>query len=171
MPLRHGWPATTARTRHPLGQHHPRIARGHSFGILSAGRLRETAGRPDSSNVCIATGSHAHRMPRDDYGIPFRVGRREPLEVSMHNSNSYASPSRRRRTRSRNWKQGRHQVARVAGATASNRGDADGDRPHRRKRDRGLCGSELSMVLCNSYELYRWQPNLLRSMDLTPSGL
>jgi len=98
------------------------------------------------------------------YGIPFRVGPREPLagydsqlkqlrHLLEQEKEASAELEQKGQTDSvpyRTHKLGASQV------------QADLDRIMGKETDASV-DSELSLVLCNAYELYRWQPNALRT--------
>ncbi len=98
------------------------------------------------------------------YGVPFRVGPREPLsgydvqlqhlrQLLEQEKAAIAELERKGQTDSapyRNYQYGAAQV------------QADIDRIMGKETEASV-DSELSLVLCNAYELYRWQPNALRN--------
>ncbi len=98
------------------------------------------------------------------YGIPFRVGPREPLSgydaqlkqlriLLEQEKKAIAELEGKGQTDSapyRNYRLGAVQI------------QADIDRIMGRETDASV-DSELSLVLSNAYELYRWQPNTLRN--------
>jgi uncharacterized protein (TIGR03790 family) len=103
------------------------------------------------------------------YGVPFKVGRREPLRGSE------AQIEKLRQAL---------QEEKDAIAQLEQKGESASDARQKRQsraaqiqmeidRINGVeteasVDSELSMVLCSEYELYRWQPNPLRSDGLRP---
>lgn len=111
------------------------------------------ATRPDLANVkCLVT----------TYGVPFKVGPRGPL------TGSEEQLTRLRRL----LEQENETIAQLKQQQADSADDTAATRKKMRLQmdiDR-VCGSEtqasvdseLSLVLCGHYELYRWQPNRLR---------
>jgi uncharacterized protein (TIGR03790 family) len=120
-----------------------------------AGPIRRTfATRKDLGHIrCLVT----------TYGVPFRVGRREPLsgfdtqlkqlrEWLQEHKNAIAELEQQGQAQSPAWRERRVKLAQI---------QVDIDRIEGRETDASV-DSELSMVLWNAYELYRWQPNGLR---------
>jgi len=118
------------------------------------------ATRDDLANIkCLVT----------TYGIPFKVGRRGPQvgsdrrlkdlrrqlqqekEAIAQQEENRSVGSAKHRQRSRRAMQLQMDIDRITGAETNASVD-----------------SELSLVLFGAYELYRWQPNLLRDTALQP---
>jgi len=98
------------------------------------------------------------------YGVPFKVGRREPLpggenqlkelrQLQQQEKDALAQLEQTGQTNSPAWQQRQAGLARI---------QMDMDRITGKETEASV-DSELSLVLCNAYELYRWQPNALRS--------
>lgn len=98
------------------------------------------------------------------YGVPFRVGRRDPLDgfdaqlkqlrdLQQQEKDAVAALERKGQANSPAWQQRQVRLAQV---------QVDMDRITGKETEASV-DSELSLVLCQAYELYRWQPNALRS--------
>jgi uncharacterized protein (TIGR03790 family) len=98
------------------------------------------------------------------YGIPFRVGPREPLsgcdaqlkqlrQLLEQEKAAMAELEGKGQTDSAPYRNYRFGAAQI---------QADIDRIMGRETEASV-DSELSLVLCNAYALYRWQPNALRN--------
>ncbi len=103
------------------------------------------------------------------YGVPFKVGRREPLagfdtqlkqlrQLQQEQKDAVAQLEQKGQTDSAAYRDGRARLARIQ----MDMGRIVG------KETEASVDSELSLVLCNTYELYRWQPNALRSATPQP---
>ncbi len=126
-----------------------------------AGPIRRTfATRKDLGNIqCLVT----------TYGIPFKVGRREPLrgfdtqlkllrESLQEEKDAIAQLEQKGEANSLAWQGRQLRLTQIQ----TEIGRIDG------KETEAAVDSELSLVLCSAYDLYRWQPNLLRSMGPQP---
>jgi uncharacterized protein (TIGR03790 family) len=120
-----------------------------------AGPIRRTfATRQDLGRIqCLLT----------TYGVPFKVGRREPLSgfdaqleqlrrLLQEQKDALAELETKGETKSLSWQGRQLRLAEI---------QTDIDRIEGKETDASV-DSELSLLLCGSYELYRWQPNLLR---------
>jgi uncharacterized protein (TIGR03790 family) len=98
------------------------------------------------------------------YGVPFKVGRREPLtgyesqlrelrQLQQQEKDAVAQLEQSGQTHTPLWRQHQARLEQI---------QMDMDRITGRETEAAV-DSELSLVLCNAYELYRWQPNALRS--------
>ena len=146
---------------------------GHIVPISVGSTLRDTISRDDYERH-IARPIRRVLTTRDDmasikcllltYGVPFRVGQREPLSGSegrlkelrraqeiedeaiakLEAAGLGDSPEQTERKQRRTQLQ--TEISRIMGAETGASVD-----------------SELSLVLFGTYELYRWQPNLLRT--------
>jgi uncharacterized protein (TIGR03790 family) len=98
------------------------------------------------------------------YGVPFRVGRREPLPGSDSRLKQLRQLLEQEKAAVAELKQ-KSQTDSVAYRThelATAQIQADIDRIMGWETEAAL-DSELALVLCNAYEIYRWQPNALRN--------
>jgi uncharacterized protein (TIGR03790 family) len=98
------------------------------------------------------------------YGIPFRVGPREPLSGSDAQLKQLRQLLEQEKTAAAEL-EGKGQTDSVSYRThrlGAMQIQADIDRIMGRETAASV-DSELSLVLCNAYELYRWQPNALRN--------
>jgi uncharacterized protein (TIGR03790 family) len=98
------------------------------------------------------------------YGIPFKVGPREPLAGSDSRLKQLRLLLEQEKEAVAELEQ-KGQTDSVAHRThqlGAAQIQADIDRIMGRETDASV-DSELSLVLCNAYELYRWQPNVLRN--------
>jgi len=98
------------------------------------------------------------------YGVPFKVGRREPLagyesqlkelrRLQQEAKDAIAQLEQKGQTNTPAWQQRQAGVAQI---------QMDMDRITGKETEASV-DSELALVLCPAYELYRWQPNALRS--------
>ncbi len=98
------------------------------------------------------------------YGVPFKVGRREPLtgydnqlkelrQLQQQEKDALARLEQSGPTNTPAWRQHQASLEQI---------QTDMDRITGKETEASV-DSELSLVLCNAYELYRWQPNALRS--------
>ena len=98
------------------------------------------------------------------YGVPFKVGRREPLagfdtqlkqlrQLQQEQKDAVAQLEQKGQADSAVYRERRARLAQI---------QMDMDRITGKETEASV-DSELSLVLCNAYELYRWQPNALRS--------
>jgi uncharacterized protein (TIGR03790 family) len=143
------------------------------FSFSLGGTLRDTISRRDYDN-CLAGPLRRALLARKDadnirclltvYGVPFKVGRRDPmpggearvkeLRILLQQEQDAVTQletqkltgSTEHTNRTRRMAQLRMEIDRIMGADT----EASVD-------------SELSMVLCPGYDLYRWQPNLLQA--------
>ena len=126
-----------------------------------AGPIRRTfTTRKDLENIrCLVT----------TYGVPFRVGRREPLDgldaqlrqlrqLLQEQKDAIAELEQKGQANSLSWRQRQ---------LASTQIQMDLDRISGKETEASV-DSELSLVLCGEYELYRWQPNGLRGPQPQP---
>lgn len=120
-----------------------------------AGPIRRTlATRKDLAHIrCLVT----------TYGIPFKVGRREPLsgfdsqltqlrQWLQDHKEAIAELEQQGQAQSPAWRERQVRLMQI---------QMDIDRIEGRETEASV-DSELSMVLWSAYELYRWQPNGLR---------
>ena len=119
-----------------------------------AGPVRSVLTRKDLPPIqCLVT----------TYGVPYRVGRREPLtamegqlkqlrQLLEQEKEAVARLEAAKSTATLEYRQ--HQI-RLAQA------QMDMDRIMGKETEASV-DSELSLVLCSGYDLYRWQPNLVR---------
>jgi uncharacterized protein (TIGR03790 family) len=154
------------------------VPNGHVVPLVLGTALRDSIGRDDYEKR-IAQPIRRLFSTREDmarirclvatYGIPFRVGPRGPLAQFEGR-----------------LKQLRHQLEQEKEAVAELEGKGMKDSAEYGQRTRQVTGlqgeidcitgtetnasvdSELSMVLFGAYELYRWQPNMLRSSGAQP---
>ncbi|OHB66587.1 MAG: hypothetical protein A2Y77_13085 [Planctomycetes bacterium RBG_13_62_9] len=121
-----------------------------------AGPIRRIfATRKDLENIkCLVT----------TYGVPFRVGGREPLtgfdgqlkqlrKVQEQEKEAIAQLEQRGQADSVACRDRRLRLSQIEMDIGRIMGNETG----------ASVDSELSLVLCNAYELYRWQPNALRN--------
>lgn len=121
-----------------------------------AGPIRRTfATREDLGKIqCLVT----------TYGVPFKVGRRDPLrgfdaqltqlrQSLQEEKDALAELEQKGQTSSLVWQGRKLRLAQI---------QTDIDRISGKETEAAV-DSELSLVLCGPYELYRWQPNLLRT--------
>jgi len=126
-----------------------------------AGPIRRIfATRKDLENIrCLVT----------TYGVPFKAGRREPLvgfdtqlkqlrKLQQEQKDAVAQLEQKGETDSAVYRNRRARLAQI---------QMDMDRIAGKETEASV-DSELSLVLCNTYELYRWQPNALRSAAPQP---
>jgi len=125
-----------------------------------AGPVRAVLTRQDLPPIqCLVT----------TYGVPYKVGRREPLtamegqlkqlrQVVEQEKDVVAQLEAAKSTATLEYQQHRMRLARA---------QIDIDRITGKETDASV-DSELSLVLCPAYDLYRWQPNLLRGSALQP---
>jgi len=149
------------------------IPAGNVIPVSLGTALRDTIGRADYDRRLAGPIRRTFLTRKDlggikclvtTYGIPFRVGPREPLpgheaqlkqlrQVLEQEKQAAAELEQKGQTDSAAYRT--HQV----GAA---RLQADIDRIMGKETGASV-DSELSLVLCHAYELYRWQPNALRS--------
>jgi uncharacterized protein (TIGR03790 family) len=121
-----------------------------------AGPIRRVfATRKDLGNIqCLVT----------TYGVPFKVGRREPLsgfdmqlkqlrQSLQEEKDAIAQLEEKGQANSLAWQGRQLRLTQI---------QMDIDRIGGKETEASV-DSELSLVLCNAYDLYRWQPNLLRT--------
>jgi uncharacterized protein (TIGR03790 family) len=130
-------------------------------------QLRDTIGRsqyekrlagPVRNNLRFRKRKHTIRCLLTTYGVPFRVGRRDVLSGMQPQLEALQRMAEKERvlceekgeTTSPKLKQITLALDRIKG-----------------KESHASVDSELSMVLFDAYELYRWQPNLLKDTSLT----
>jgi len=116
--------------------------------------------RPDLANIkCLVT----------TYGVPFRVGRREPLsgydaqltqlrQWQQEQKDAMTQLEQKGQTESALYRERQIRLGEI---------EIDIDRITGKETEASV-DSELSMVLFGTYELYRWQPNALRTGVLMP---
>ncbi len=149
------------------------IPSGNVIPVSLGTSLRDTIGRADYEQHLAGPIRRVFQTRKDlsgikclvtTYGIPFRVGPREPLagqdaqlkqlrQLLEQEKEATAELERKGQTGSvvyRTHQLGTMQV------------QADIDRIMGKETGASV-DSELSLVLCNAYELYRWQPNALRN--------
>jgi uncharacterized protein (TIGR03790 family) len=149
------------------------IPSNHVIPVSLGTPLRDTIGRTDYDNhlagpirrTFLTNKGLGHiKCLVTTYGVPFRVGPREPLA-------GYDAQLKQLRKLLEEEKQAvteleqKHQTDSVAYRTRQlgvSQIQMDIDRIMGNETGASV-DSELSLVLCNAYELYRWQPNALRN--------
>jgi len=149
------------------------IPSGHVVPVSLGRSPRDTIGRQDYDRrlarplrrIFATRGDMEHiKCLVTTYGVPFRVARRGPLvelegrleelrllvrrqkdDLQQAQANKQTSPVELQRGQNR-LEQLEAEIDRIAG-----------------KETEASVDSELSLVLCRAYELYRWQPNALHS--------
>jgi uncharacterized protein (TIGR03790 family) len=163
--------ASVRLARYYCEQRH--IPSGNVIPVSLGTPLRDTIGRTDYEQHLAGPIRRIFLTRKDldgirclvtTYGIPFRVGPREPLDgydarlKQLHQSleqekEAIAELERKGQTDS---------VAYRTHKFAAMQVQSDIDRIMGKETSASV-DSELSLVLCNAYELYRWQPNALRN--------
>jgi uncharacterized protein (TIGR03790 family) len=103
------------------------------------------------------------------YGVPYRVGRCEPAagmdgrlkelrQLLQQEKDAIAPLEARKATRSLEYQQRQMRMAQIQAEIDHITGG----------QTEAAVDSELSLVLCPAYDLYRWQPNRLRSPEPQP---
>lgn len=154
------------------------VPAGHIVTVALGPKLRDSLGRSDYDQR-LAGPVRAALTTRKDlsqirclvttYGVPYKVGRREPLSTmegrlkdlrqSLDQENdAIARLEAAKSTASAEYQQHQARLAEIR---------MDMDRITGRETDASV-DSELSMILCTAYDLYRWQPNLLRGPEVQP---
>jgi uncharacterized protein (TIGR03790 family) len=149
------------------------IPPGNVIPVSLGARLRDSLSRADYDNRLAGPIRRIFATRKDlekirclvtTYGVPFKVGRREPLTA-------YEAQLKELRQLQQQEKDALTQLEQqgLTGTTAYQQRQArffqmqmDMDRITAKDTDASV-DSELSLVLCNAYELHRWQPNALRS--------
>ena len=129
------------------------------------GGLRSAAGRPHSPDSGDPQGPRGHQVPGDDLrhsvpGGPAEAPGRIRRPAQAVASIAGAGESRPSRSWSRKARPTRSPTAPISSGSAQIQADIDRIMG---KETEASVDSELSLVLCNAYELYRWQPNALRN--------
>jgi uncharacterized protein (TIGR03790 family) len=136
------------------------ISRGDYDNRLAGPIRRLFATRKDLQEIrCLVT----------TYGVPYKVGRREPLtgmdgpltqlrQQFQQEKDTMAELEASGSANTPLYQQRQIKLAQI---------QMDMDRITGKETDASV-DSELSMVLCAGYDLYRWQPNRLRSQDPQP---
>jgi uncharacterized protein (TIGR03790 family) len=151
------------------------VPAGNVVPVALGPQLRDSISRSDYDKR-LAGPVRAVLMTRKDppqiqclvttYGVPYRVGRREPLTAMEsqlkqlrqsleQEKDAVARLEAAKTTASPEYRQHQMRVAQI---------QSDMDRITGRETEASV-DSELSLVLCPVYDLYRWQPNLLRSPE------
>jgi len=154
------------------------IPAGNVVPLSLGASLRDTIGRGDY-NKRLARPIRRIFSTRQDlakikclvttYGIPFRVGRRGPLVqlegrleelrvLLREGKNAVQELEAQEQADSVELQRQQRRVSQL---------EADIDRITGKETEASI-DSELSLVLCRAYELYRWQPNALRSGAAQP---
>jgi uncharacterized protein (TIGR03790 family) len=149
------------------------VPAGNVIPVSLGTPLRDTIGRGDYDRRLAGPIRRTFLTRKDldgikclvtTYGVPFRVGPREPLpgydarlkqlrQLLEQEKAAAAELARKGQTDS---------VAHRTHQLGAGQIQADIDRIMGRETGASV-DSELSLVLCNAYELYRWQPNALRN--------
>lgn len=136
------------------------ISRGDYDKRLAGPIRRIFATRKDLEHIrCLVT----------TYGVPFKVGRREPLpgfdtqlkqlrQLQQEQKDAVAQLEQKGQTDSAVYRDRKVRLAQIQMDMSRIVGE----------ETEASVDSELSLVLCNTYELYRWQPNALRSATPQP---
>jgi uncharacterized protein (TIGR03790 family) len=148
------------------------IPPGNVIPVSLGARLRDALSRTDYENRLAGPVRRVFATRKDlgkirclvtTYGVPFKVGRREPLS-------GYEAQLKELRELQQQEKDALTQLEQkgLTGTAAYQQRQArflqmqmDMDRITGKDTDASV-DSELSLVLCHAYELYRWQPNALR---------
>jgi uncharacterized protein (TIGR03790 family) len=149
------------------------IPSNHVFKMALGTPLRDTIGRADYDRWLAGPLRHALQSRPDladiqcivtTYGIPFRVGPRPPLtgyDAQLKQLRQLLEQEKQAATELEQ----KGQTGSVAYQThqlGASQIQSDIDRIMGKETEASV-DSELSLVLCNAYELYRWQPNDLRN--------
>jgi len=106
------------------------------------------------------------------YGVPFKVGPRGPIEGELERLRQLESTAEQYHKELKNLQDNEpastEQQGRIKREIARVKSDADRIKGY--ETGAGV-DSELSMVMFDSYELYRWQPNQLNAINRYPSEL
>ena len=149
------------------------VPTGNVIPVSLGTSLRDTIGRGDYDRRLAGPIRRTFLTRKDlegikclvtTYGVPFRVGPRQPLpgydarlkqlgRLLEQEKEAAAELERQGQTDSVAYRTHQLGAARV---------QVDIDRIMGRETGASV-DSELSLVLCNAYELYRWQPNALRN--------
>lgn len=149
------------------------VPTGNVIPVSLGTPLRDTIGRGDYDRRLVGPIRRTFLTRKDldgikclvtTYGMPFRVGPREPLpgydarlkqlrQLLEQEKAAAAELARKGQTDS---------VAHRTHQLRAGQVQADIDRIMGRETGASV-DSELSLVLCNAYELYRWRPNALRN--------
>ncbi len=149
------------------------IPSGHVIPVSLGTSLRDSISRADYEKRLAGPIRRIFATRKDlehirclvtTYGVPFRVGRRDPLDgfdaqlkqlrdLQQQEKDAVAALERKGQANSPAWQQRQVRLAQV---------QVDMDRITGKETEASV-DSELSLVLCQAYELYRWQPNALRS--------
>ncbi len=103
------------------------------------------------------------------YGVPYRVGRREPLRGSETQLEKLRELLQKEKDAIAELEQGGQtsSPAHAGRELRTTQIQMEIDRISGKETEASV-DSELSMVLCSTYELYRWQPNPLRNKGPQP---
>jgi uncharacterized protein (TIGR03790 family) len=149
------------------------VPAGNVIPVSLGTPLRDTIGRADYEQRLAGPIRRTFQSRKDlggikclvtTYGVPFRVGPREPLagydnqlkqlrQLLEQEKEALADLEQRGLTDTPAHRNRQLGVAQI---------QSDIDRIMGRETGASV-DSELSLVLCNAYELYRWQPNALRT--------
>jgi uncharacterized protein (TIGR03790 family) len=145
---------------------------GNVIPVSLGARLHDSLSRADYDNRLAGPVRRIFTTRKDlekirclvtTYGVPFKVGRREPLA-------GYEAQLKELRQWQQQEKDALTELEQkgLTGTTAHQQRQLrlfqiqmDMDRITGKETDASV-DSELSLVLCNAYELHRWQPNALR---------
>jgi uncharacterized protein (TIGR03790 family) len=143
----------------PLGMRlEDTISRGDYEKWLAGPIRKEVLARKDAAEIrCLLT----------TFGVPTKVGRRGPLtglkgrlrqlrELARQEQHAIEQLEQNQRTNSAEYKQRKQKLARLQLDIGRITG----------KETNASVDSELSTLLFGSYDLYRWQPNMLRNAAL-----
>jgi len=154
------------------------IPSGHVIPVSLGTQLRDSMGRA-AYEKRLAQPIRRIFSTREDlrnikclvttYGVPFKVGRREPLrgydaqltrlrQLQQEQKDAMAQLEKKEQTKSALYRERQIRLAQI---------EMDMDRIAGKETGASV-DSELSLVLAGVYELYRWQPNALRTGALQP---
>jgi uncharacterized protein (TIGR03790 family) len=148
------------------------IPPGNVIPVSLGARLRDALSRTDYDNRLAGPIRRIFATRKDlgkirclvtTYGVPFKVGRRQPLsgyeaqlkelrELQQQEKDALTQLEQKGLTGTAAYQQRQARVLQM---------QMDMDRITGKDTDASV-DSELSLVLCHAYELYRWQPNALR---------
>ncbi len=149
------------------------IPPGNVIPVSLGARLRDLLSRADYDNRLAGPIRRIFTTRKDlekirclvtTYGVPFKVGRREPLtgyeaqllelrQLQQREKDALTQLEQKGLTGTTAYQQQQVRLFQI---------QVDMDRITAKDTDASI-DSELSLVLCNAYELHRWQPNALRS--------
>ncbi|MGE5293784.1 MAG: TIGR03790 family protein [Solirubrobacterales bacterium] len=149
------------------------VPSGNIIPLSLGAQLRDSIGRDDYDKRLAGPIRRTFKTRRDlgnieclvtTYGVPFRVGRREPLrglDSQLTKLRESLQAEKDALAELEGKGQANTPVSQEHQLLAA-KIQMDIDRIEGKETDASV-DSELSMVMCGSYELYRWQPNLLRT--------